>query len=107
MKSKRLGRRGLLKGGAALVGGLAMGGLRPASAQESGSKLIHDANIRPLGEVPRFERKIVRGAFGGSKRNGLTPLQELQRISTPADLHLQGNHANGPNPASEPRQIRQ
>ena len=37
MKSRKLGRRGLLKGGAALVGGLAMGGLRPASAQESGS----------------------------------------------------------------------
>ena len=106
MKSKRLGRRGLLKGGAALVGGLALGGLRPASAQESGSKLIHDANIRPLGEVSRFERKIVRGGFGGSNANALTPLQDLHGIITPADLHFYVNHENGATPDIDPRQHR-
>jgi sulfane dehydrogenase subunit SoxC len=106
MKSKKLARRGLLKGGAALVGGLAMGGLRPATAQESGSKLIHDANIRPLGEVSRFERKIVRGGFGGSNANALTPLQDLHGIITPADLHFYVNHENGATPDIDPREHR-
>jgi len=87
MKSKKLGRRGLLKSGAALVGGLAMGGIRTASGQETGTKLIHDPDIRPVGEVSRFERKIVRRGFGGAIANALTPLQDLHGIITPSELH--------------------
>lgn len=106
MKWKKFGRRGFLKGGAALAGGLAMGGIRPASAQETGTKLIHDSDIRPLGEVSRFERKIVRGGFGGSIGNALTPLQDLHGIITPSNLHFYVNHENGATPDIDPRRHR-
>ena len=46
MKSKKFGRRGFLKGTAALVGGLTTGVPRPASAQESGAELIHSSDLR-------------------------------------------------------------
>lgn len=106
MKWKKFGRRGFLKGGAALASGLAMGGIRPASAQETGTRLIHDSDIRPLGEVSRFERKIVRGGFGGSIGNALTPLQDLHGIITPSNLHFYVNHENGATPDIDPRQHR-
>ena len=109
MRSKKFDRRGFLTGGAALVGGLAIGGTRQethaqdhahgeieasqitASGQETGTRMIHDAEIRPLSEVSRFERKIVRR---GSSTVGLTPLQDLQGIITPSDLHFYENHEN-------------
>jgi len=106
MNSKQSGRRRFLKGSAALVGGLAVGGIRPASGQESGTKLIQDWTIRPLGEVSRFERKIVRRGFGGSISNALTPHQDLHGIITPSELHFIVNHENGATPDIDPSQHR-
>jgi sulfane dehydrogenase subunit SoxC len=120
MRSKKFDRRGFLTGGAALVGGLAVGGTRRAHAQghehgeteasqvtsggqETGTRMLHDAEIRPLGEVSRFERKIVRR---GSATVGLTPLQDLQGIITPSDLHFYENHENGIIPDIDPQQHR-
>jgi sulfane dehydrogenase subunit SoxC len=106
MNSKQSGRRRFLKGSAALVGGLAVGGIRPASGQESGTRLIQDWTIRPLGEVSRFERKIVRRGFGGSISNALTPHQDLHGIITPSELHFIVNHENGATPDIDPSQHR-
>src|ERR1051326_6084369 len=107
MKSKRfgrrLGRRGFLKGTAALVGGLTTGMAGTASAQENGTKLINYSQIRPVGEVSRFERKMVRR---GSASVGLTPLQDLQGIITPSDLHFYENHENGIIPDIDPKEHR-
>jgi sulfane dehydrogenase subunit SoxC len=103
MKAKKLGRRGFLKGGAAVVGGLAAARMQPASAQESESKVIQNSEIRPLGEISRFERKLVRR---GSASSGLTPLQDLHGIITPSDLHFYVNHENGIIPDIDPREHR-
>ena len=103
MKSKKFDRRGFLKGGAAVVGGLAMRGAQPVSGQEMGTKMIHDSEIRPLGQISRFERKIVRRGTGSM---GLTPLQDLQGIITPAELHFYENHENGNIPDIDPQQHR-
>ena len=103
MKSRKVGRRGFLKGTAALVGGLTAGVTQPASGQENGSKLINYSDIRPVGEVSRFERKIVRR---GSASVGLTPLQDLHGIITPADLHFYENHENGVIPDIDPKEHR-
>ncbi|MSO19682.1 MAG: sulfite dehydrogenase [Acidobacteria bacterium] len=106
MNKGKYGRRGFLKSGAALVGGLAAGGIPTASGQEAGSRLIHDAGIRPLGEVSRFESKTVRRGFGGSISNALTPHQDLHGIITPSELHFIVNHENGATPDIDPRQHR-
>ena len=105
MKSKKFDRRGFLRGGAALVGGLAVGGAQRASGQETPAtaKFIHDSEIRPLGQISRFEGKIVRR---GSGTMGLTPLQDLQGIITPAELHFYENHENGNIPDIDPQQHR-
>ena len=100
MKSKRLGRRGFLKGGAALVGGLTAGLARPASGQESGTKLINASELRPVGEVSRFVKKIARR---GSSTVGLTPHQDLHGIITPSELHFYENHENGVIPDIDPQ----
>jgi sulfane dehydrogenase subunit SoxC len=122
MRSKKFDRRGFLTGGAALVGGLAVGGTRraivhaqdhahaeieasqvTAGGQEPGPKMIHDSEVRALGETSRFERKIVRR---GSGSMGLTPLQDLQGIITPSELHFYENHENGNTPDIDPQQHR-
>ena len=106
MKGKKFGRRGFLRGGAALVGGLAAGGIRPASAQETGTKLIQSTDIRPLGEVSRFERKIVRRGFNGGINDALTPHQDLHGIITPNELHYYVNHESGATPDIDPQEHR-
>src|SRR5215470_17904271 len=103
MKSQRFGRRGFLKGTAALVGGLTTGVARPASAQDTGTRLINSSELRPVGEVSRFEKKIARR---GSATVGLTPLQDLHGIITPSDVHFYENHENGIIPDIDPKEHR-
>jgi sulfane dehydrogenase subunit SoxC len=104
MSRKKFDRRRFLKGSAALAGGLAVAGIQRGSGQEAGTKLIQDSIIRPIGEMSRFERKIVRRGYGGSISNALTPHQDLVGIITPSELHFYVNHENGATPDIDPNQ---
>ncbi len=103
MKSKQIGRRRFLQGGAAAVGGLALGGMRSASGQEATpAPIIRNTGVRPLGEISRYE-KLVRT---GTRTDMHTPLQDLRGIITPSNLHFHMNHEAGLIPEIDPEKHR-
>ena len=103
MNSKQSGRRRLLKGSVALVGGLAVGALRPAAGQETTRvDVIRPTGVRPEGEVSRFVKSVRRG----TATNGLTPLQDSKGIITPSRLHFYVNHEAGILPDIDPAKHR-
>src|SRR6266404_3129066 len=95
MKSKQSGRRRFLKDSAALVG-LAAGGVRLVSGEETTKPetkpegYVH-FGFRSLGGPSPYE-KLVRA---GELRDATTPLQDLQGIITPSNLHFVVNHEEG------------
>ena len=105
MGSKRTDRRGFLKGGAALAGGLTLGAVAPVSGQipASGSQAPahdHPAFIKgnkeliAYGERSHFVTsvRIPHGGRPSPDAFGLvfhvaTPLQESVGVITPSSLH--------------------
>jgi sulfane dehydrogenase subunit SoxC len=99
MDSKRPARRQFLKSGAALAGGLTLGGATPAVAQvpDHPAMIKGDKNQIPYGDRSKFVTS-VRIAHGGrpSPDNfGLyfhiaAPLQDSVGVITPSSLHFVG-----------------
>jgi sulfane dehydrogenase subunit SoxC len=114
MDSKLSDRRRFLKNGAALAG-LAVGGLRPASAETRGSETPEapPKDTDAYGGRSRFENVGRIGTAGlftaeGVRTNdfGLrTPLQDTVGIITPSSLHFVDAHGYNP-PDIDPQQHR-
>jgi sulfane dehydrogenase subunit SoxC len=105
MKSKS-GRRGFLKGSAAVVGGLAVGGVKPASGQSNESTSDESWSLGYEPQTPTDPREYgQRSRYVISKRTYNprgrratddihTPLAEVEGIITPAPLHFNVNHGS-------------
>jgi len=96
MGSKRPDRRGFLKGGAALAGGLTLGAVAPASGQTpaSGAMIKGSKELIAYGERSRFVTsvRIPHGGRPSPDAFGLvfhvaTPLQDSVGVITPSSLH--------------------
>ena len=108
MGAKRPDRRGFLKGGAALAGGLAVGAVEPAlglasasgQSVEGQSQEVPDYSSDELiayGERSRFvtSKRIAHGGRPSPDQFGLvfhvaTPLQDSVGVITPSSLHYIG-----------------
>ncbi len=110
MKSKELGRRRFLKNGAALAG-LAVGGIRPASGETTGSDKPESRpkDLHEYGERSRFETAVRTPSeakpYSFYVKQRLTPLQDSVGIITPSALHFFNSHGYEP-PDIDPRQHR-
>ena len=96
MGSKRPDRRGFLKGGAALAGGLTLGAVTPASGQTPASApfIKGSKELIAYGERSRFVTsvRIPHGGRPSPDAFGLvfhvaTPLQDSVGVITPSSLH--------------------
>lgn len=83
-------RRALVAAGTGLVGAAL-----PAAAQQSDPTKVQGQPGRDLGGRSPFE-KPARVSFGAARTSTLTPLQDLDGIITPADLHFERHHAGVP-----------
>jgi len=97
VKSSRISRRHVLVAGSAGVAGLAL----PASAQNQDTTKVQGPPGRDVGARSPFE-KPARMAFSPARTATFTPLQDLDGIITPADLHFERHH--GGVPAVDPQQ---
>jgi sulfane dehydrogenase subunit SoxC len=116
MNSKQSGRRRFLKDSAALAG-LAIGGVRLASGQESPSCSTEKSfkALHAYGERSHFETSVRLGndnTYGKDPTPGdyyvggpRTPIQDSIGIITPASLHYIVSHSNDP-PDINPREHR-
>ncbi|MCU1341041.1 MAG: sulfite oxidase SoxC [Candidatus Acidoferrum typicum] len=115
MNSKQSGRRRFLKNSAALAG-LAVGTMRPASGQSTGSEKpeARPKDLHSYGERSRFENSARLGSMGlydpataGYHRDfGFrTPTQDSVGIITPASLHFVIAHGYEP-PDIDPNEHR-
>ena len=114
MDSKRTNRRGFLKSGAALAG-LAVGGVRPASAQSSMAEAMSPKNkeLIAYGERSKYVRSIrvpVSGRMSpdmyGLTFHVLTPLQDQFGIITPSSLFYVATHRGSYVPEINPTEHR-
>lgn len=90
-------RRALLAASAGLVGSVASAsGQSPADPTKVQGQAGRDVGARSPFEKP------TRVSFGAARTSTLTPLQDLEGIITPADLHFERHHAGVPtiDPAS-------
>jgi sulfane dehydrogenase subunit SoxC len=97
VKSSRISRRRALAAGSAGIAGLAL----PASAQNQDTTKVQGPPGRDVGARSPFE-KPARMAFSPARTATFTPLQDLDGIITPADLHFERHH--GGVPAVDPQQ---
>ena len=110
MKSKELGRRRFLKNGAALAG-LAVGGIRSAGGETTGSDKPESRpkDLHEYGERSRFETAVRTPSdakpYSFYVKQRLTPLQDSVGIITPSALHFFNSHGYEP-PDIDPRQHR-
>jgi sulfane dehydrogenase subunit SoxC len=75
-----------------MIGMAAVGGIRPAAAQEPARPaVIPNSAVRPVGEISKYEKLARNGNF----QNAYTPLQDLHGIITPSHLHFYMNHERG------------
>ncbi len=84
----KLSRRALLAATAGAVGAKLL------PAQDGGTKdptKVQGDLARELGERSRFE-KPRRTFFSSTRSASFTPLQDLEGIITPADLHYERHH---------------
>jgi len=114
MKSKRVARRQLLRGGGAALLGLAAGA-RPASGQvwksghsEDGKRLMRYGERSRFVKAERYisDNKVnmeMHGDMNGF--DALTPLDEQTGIITPSSLHFVSSHGNAP-PDIDPQKHR-
>jgi len=114
MDSKRTNRRGFLKSGAALAG-LAVGGVRPASAQSSMAEAMSPKNkeLIAYGERSKYVTSIrvpVSGRMSpdmyGLTFHVLTPLQDQFGIITPSSLFYVATHRGSYVPEINPAEHR-
>jgi sulfane dehydrogenase subunit SoxC len=100
-------RRRFLKGSAVVVGGIAINGIRPVSAQDAATPDDQNWSMGyEPGELPRDLREYGRRSRyvtskrtykprGGRATNDVfTPLQDIEGIITPASLHFNVNHGS-------------
>ena len=92
MNPKQSGRRRFLKGSAAALGMAAVGGVRPAGAQQPADLASND--ISPYEQLSR----------SGPVTRATTPLQDLHGIITPSHLHFYMNHEQGYLPNINPEE---
>lgn len=98
MKSSRISRRQALAAGTAGIVGAAL----PAAAQQNpDTTKVQGPPGREVGARSPFE-KPVRTAFSPARTATFTPLQDLDGIITPSDLHFERHH--GGVPAVDPQQ---
>jgi sulfane dehydrogenase subunit SoxC len=95
--SSRISRRRALLAGTAGIAGLAV----PAAAQNQDTTKVQGPAGRDVGSRSPFE-KPARMAFSPARTATFTPLQDLEGIITPADLHFERHHAGVP--AVDPQQ---
>ncbi len=115
MGSKRSNRRGFLKSGAVLAGGLTLGAVRPASGQlpEPESFIAGSDELIAYGQRSRFET-AVRTSHGrrsspdafGLVMHVATPLQDSVGVITPSALHYVGTTRGSFVPDIDPREHR-
>ena len=107
MKPKGSDRRRFLEGSAAFVGGLAVGGLRPASGQQQTPEpeYIQNRSVLPSSTRSKFDTMSRRG-FAGRGVSAYTPLQDLKGIITPNEVHFEVNHENGVTPLVDPSKFK-
>ncbi len=110
MKPKESGRRQFLKGSAALVGGLAAGGLGGLQVASGQQQTPEPEYIQRTGVPPSSTRSdydtIARRGFAGQGVSAYTPLQDLKGIITPNEVHFEVNHENGVIPVIDPTQFK-
>ena len=98
MKSSRISRRrALLAGSAGIVGAA----LPLGASQTQDTTKVQGPTGRDVGGRSPFE-KPARMAFSPARTATFTPLQDLDGIITPADLHFERHHAGVP--AIDPQQ---
>jgi sulfane dehydrogenase subunit SoxC len=98
VKSSRISRRQALATGTAGIVGAAL----PASAQQNpDTTKVQGPPGREIGARSPYE-KPVRTAFSPARTATFTPLQDLDGIITPSDLHFERHH--GGVPAVDPQQ---
>ena len=98
MKSSRISRRrALLAGSAGIVGAA----LPLGASQTQDTTKVQGPTGRDVGSRSPFE-KPARMAFSPARTATFTPLQDLDGIITPADLHFERHHAGVP--AIDPQQ---
>ena len=97
MAASRMSRRRVLAAGSAGLVGAAW----PAHAQEQDTTKVQGPPGRDVGARSPFE-KPARLAFSPARSATFTPLQDLDGIITPSDLHFERHHAGVP--AVDPHQ---
>jgi sulfane dehydrogenase subunit SoxC len=97
MKPARISRRGILAAGSAGLVGAAL----PVGAQTQDTTKVQGPPGRDVGARSPFE-KPARMAFSPARSATFTPLQDLDGIITPSDLHFERHHAGVP--AIDPQQ---
>ncbi len=115
MGSKRSNRRGFLKSGAALAGGLTLGVVRPASGQlpEPERFIAGSEELIAYGQRSRFDT-AVRTSHGrrsspdpfGLVMHVATPLQDSVGVITPSALHYVGTTRGSYVPDIDPQEHR-
>ena len=115
MGSKRTDRRGFLKGGAALAGGLTLGAVEPAAGQTpaSGAMIKGNKELIAYGDRSRFVTsvRIPHGGRPSPDAFGLvfhvaTPLQDSVGVITPSSLHYVATTRGSFMPDIDPREHR-
>lgn len=92
MRPPRISRRHAILAASVGLAGAAL----PAAAQQSGdSTKVQGPPGRDVGSRSPFE-KPTRVSLGAQRTSTLTPLQDLEGIITPADLHFERHHAGVP-----------
>jgi sulfane dehydrogenase subunit SoxC len=100
-KGKRVSRRKVLAGAATIISFSVVSRSGEAQEQEQEQKRIPDPTKvqgRPAGELgqrSRFE-KPQRIAYRPARTSSHTPLQDLEGIITPSDLHFERHHGGIP-----------
>ena len=93
MDNKQKGRRRFLKSSAAL--GITAGVMRPSVGQSLHPDVIHVTEPRPRGKLSKYEDTRRIGLRRPNSPEALTPLQDLQGIITPTELHFVVDHESG------------
>jgi sulfane dehydrogenase subunit SoxC len=115
MAAKQPGRRGFLKSGAALAGGLTVGAVAPASAQEHPEFIKGNKELIAYGDRSRFVTSVrIAHPVGGRPSPdafGLvfhvaSPLQDSVGVITPSSLHFVGTTRGSFVPDIDPREHR-
>jgi sulfane dehydrogenase subunit SoxC len=117
MDSKRTDRRGFLKGGAALAGGLTLGAVKPALGQtaEHGQFIKGSDEMIAYGERSRFvtSTRTPHPAGGRESPDGFglvfhvaAPLQDSVGMITPSALHFVGTTRGSYIPDIDPNEHR-